>query len=66
MKQLEKSCMELMEFYDTVLIIVTKNDLKENSTSLDYLGMGNHFANKEAVVQWLKHDEMSLCNKGDD
>ena len=53
---LESYCNKLMEHFDTVQIIVTKHNPKENSTSMDCFGRGNHFANLAAVEEWLEED----------
>jgi len=55
---LSQHCVQLMEHYDSVLILVTKHDPKTNATAFDWMARGNQFANAGAVEAWqTKEDE---------
>lgn len=54
---LNKYCSELMEHFDSVLILVTKHESKENGTTFDWRGKGNQFANSGAAKHWLEQDD---------
>ena len=62
-KIIDNHCVQLMEHFDSVLILVTKHNPKENSTIFDWNSRGNMFANSGAAQHFIsKEDESSrLC-----
>jgi hypothetical protein len=56
-KYLSFKCAELMEHFDTVQIIVTKHDRKDNTTDMLSNGSGNLYARLASVDDWLSRNE---------
>lgn len=42
-------CDNLMEHFDSVVIIITKHDSAKNETSINWSAQGNHYANENAA-----------------
>jgi len=53
---LGKHCDMLMEHYDSVLILATTHNIKDNATDFFWESRGNRFANSGAAQAWLTRD----------
>ena len=60
--ELEKHLNRLMELFDSVIIIATEHNSKENSTEMRWRARGNHYANECAVREWISSRTNNVKN----